>query len=295
MVDVSVIIAVKNESKYIGEALESIASQENLNFEILVVDDNSTDDTYEIVNSFSKDHSKVSVYHSPSKGKVAAFNFGVKKSTGRYVCLFAGDDIMPKDSLKARLDSIKEKEDHGPCLGLSKIKTLSDNKKLDGAIVPKQKGRGNPSGQSPLMNRSATDILFPIPEHLPNEDTWLEIAICHSSLCKIVHSDIICCLWRIHSGNSYNFNLSNSDFKKKIYLRREAFQLFYDKFFDKLSIKENQNIKSLISLTEAYKSGNILKIINTDAPLKERLRLLGTSNSFFYSIRKFFYTFLSGW
>ena len=43
------------------------------------------------------------------------------------------------------------------------------------------------------MNRKAVDILFPIPNELPNEDTWLEIALGHTNLIKIVHSDILCC------------------------------------------------------------------------------------------------------
>ena len=295
MIDISVILAVKNESKYINEALESIICQENVSFEILVVDDNSEDNTFELINFFSKCNQNVRVFRSPGRGKVAAFNYGVRESAGKYVCLFAGDDLMPKNSLRARLQSLKDGESHGPCLGLSKIKTLSKNKKLDGVIVPKQKGKGNPSGQSPLMNRYAIEELFPIPDNLPNEDTWLEIAICHTSLCKIVHSDIICCLWRIHTGNSYNFSLNNSDFKERICLRREAYQLFYKRFSQKLSIKEKKNIKSLILLTKAYKEGNVFEILFINAPFKERLRLLGTSNGFFYSIRRFFYTFFSGW
>lgn len=292
---VSVVMAVKNEAKYIQEALESIIKQKSLDFEVIVVDDNSDDNTFDIIQSFSEINSLIKLFRSPGAGKVAAFNFGVDKAAGDYVCLFAGDDIMPADSLYERLNVIMNARMKSPCIGLSKILTLSEEKRLDGVLVPREAGKGNPSGQSPLMDRASIDILFPIPDQLPNEDTWLEIAICHTSLFTVIHSDIICCKWRIHSGNSYNFSLSNKQFKGKIVSRRKAYDLFLYEFNEFLSDLEIKKLKALISLGTSYERGNIWQIMFAPVALKEKLSLLGTSNAFFYRIRRFFYSLLSGW
>jgi glycosyltransferase involved in cell wall biosynthesis len=295
LMQISIVMAVKNETQYIQEALDSILIQESVEFEVIVVDDSSEDNTYEIVQSFSEINSHVKLFRSTGVGKVAAFNYGVKQAIGEYVCLFAGDDIMPAGSLFSRLCMLRNFGKHGPCIGLSKILTLSDDKRLDGVLVPREAGKGNPSGQSPLLDRLSLDILFPIPDELPNEDTWLEIAICHTSLCTIIHSDIICCNWRIHSGNSYNFSLNNKEFKSKIISRRKAYRLFLHKFEELLSEDELKKLRALVSLGDAYERSDMWKILFAPVVLREKLSLLGTSNAFFYSIRRFFYSFLSGW
>ena len=188
-IQVSVVMAVKNESKYICDALDSILSQNDIIFEVIVVDDNSTDNTAKIVKDKIPFSPKLNLYQNPSTGKVSAFNYGVTKASGTHICLFAGDDIMPQDSLSKRFNFLKNISNDRPIVGLSKIRIMSVDKKRDGLVVPKRKGHGSLSGQSPLMNRKAIDLLFPVPEELPNEDTWLEIAFGYTSLVNIFHSE----------------------------------------------------------------------------------------------------------
>ena len=292
---VSVVMAVKNESTYIEEAVHSILSQTGVDLEVIVVDDSSSDDTSEKVKRIAAVDHRLKLIENRGVGKVAAFNLGVATVQGQFVCLFAGDDIMPLGSLRQRYLSVAKAHDNPPTVGLSKIETLSSVPRLNGVIVPRQKGVGNPSGQSPMMNREALRLLFPIPESLPNEDTWLEIALCHTALCEVTHSDVICCQWRIHDGNSYNYSLPHADFKAKILKRRQAYALFFDHYKAELSADEKSNLEHLIELGRAYESTSYTKLFFCKAPLKEKLRLLASMSPGFYSLRGTLYSLFSGW
>lgn len=293
-INVSVVMAVKNESKYIQEAIESILNQ-RIALELIVVDDNSTDRTYEIAERAKSSNNKLKLFKSNGHGKVAAFNLGVSKACGSFICLFAGDDIMPKDSLSLRLDMIKDLDDQYPVAGLSKIRIMSEDKKKDGLIVPKRKGQGSLSGQSPLMNRKAVDILFPIPNELPNEDTWLEIALGHTNLIKIVHSDILCCFWRMHEGNSVSMKTPYKDFKNKLIRRRKAYKLFLDFFKTNLSYQELELLKNMVEGVNYYENENLVGLLSTKTNFKWKIRMISTINPFFYKIRTTFYNLLTGW
>src|SRR5690349_18216650 len=101
-VDVSVVMAVKNEQRYLESALRSVCSQSGVSLEVVLVDDGSTDDTHAIASRLLAELPMLKLHRNPGQGKCAAFNFGVRNSRGRFVCLFAGDDIMPEGSLATR-------------------------------------------------------------------------------------------------------------------------------------------------------------------------------------------------
>lgn len=294
-IQVSVVLAVKNESRYILEALNSILSQENIRFEVIVVDDNSTDDTANIVQSRLNIDPKLRLLNSPGNGKVAAFNYGVSNANGSFVCLFAGDDIMPANSLSLRYKELTKFSKEQAVAGLSKIKIMSDDKRKDGLIVPKRKGQGSLSGQSPLMSRKTIKLLFPVPENLPNEDTWLEIAFGHTKIIQIIHSDIICCNWRMHQGNSMNMLVPYQEYKDKLVLRRAAYELFLNEFRNKLSMVEKNNLIEMVKAIRCYKNEDIFGLFMTKSNLMWKIRILSTINPFFYRIRKVFYNILTGY
>lgn len=293
--DVSVVLAVKNESKYIKDALESIIAQQGLVFELIVVDDNSTDDTLEIIKDIGRHHSVLRIFRNPAAGKVSAFNFGVQAAKGSFVCLFAGDDIMPSGSLAARWNTVKVLPVDKPVVGLYKIMTMSTDKRYDGCIVPRTKGRGNYSGQSPLMNRQMVSKIFPIPENLPNEDTWMELAIVYLPNLVIVHSDIICCKWRFHEGNSYNLKLNCSEYRRHTIVRQKALELFYDQFKTELSDDATKELLNRIECNRQYQKRSMVGIALSSVNLVSKLRALSSANEFLYNIRRQFYRFFSGW
>jgi glycosyltransferase involved in cell wall biosynthesis len=290
---ISVILAVKNEERYILECLNSILHQSNVSFEVIVVDDNSADATYEIIkkNPISK---FLKLYKSPGFGKVAAFNFGVKKAKGQFLCLFAGDDLMPKDSLYQRLLPLNKEKNNKLICSLSKIKIISSYKLVDGLVLPRG-NKGSFSGQSPLISSSLARKIFPIPDSLINEDTWIEIFITHMKNIKIIHLPAICCFWRMHEGNSTNIFFPHMKYKNKFIKRHRAYVLFLNKFKKELDFKQTELIKSVIFANYCYKKSKIGNLIFSKAPLTIKLRLLASINPYFFFVRKTFLRFLSGW
>lgn len=296
-VDVSVVMAIKNEEKFISEALDSIIGQLGLSTEIIIIDDNSSDNTFNICNAYASNYENIILEKNISRGKVSAFNMGVDLSKGKFICLFAGDDIMPFNSLNTRYLSVKNIDSSIPIVGLSKLTVLSEDKKFNGQIIPKKENIGATSGVSPLMNRNAIKNIFPIPEILPNEDTWMKLCVEEFTFFKIIHSNTICCKWRMHSNNSINISEPFDIYSKKTSERQYAYNLFYKKYKDTKYInnKTKTKIKSLIKVENLRKENKFIRILFTRGPFVDRLRAISCSNKNIFYIRKIFFRLLSGW
>jgi glycosyltransferase involved in cell wall biosynthesis len=291
----SVVLAARNEALHLEEALKSILMQDGVEFELIYVDDHSNDNSLEIAKELSRMYPRLKIEKNPKRGKCSAFNFGVGLASGRFVCIFAGDDVMPAGSLKARYDAVAAQSDDFCVVGVSKLITMSEMKKYDGHLIPRAKGRGALSGVSPLMNRKALSKIFPTPEHLPNEDTWMELAVLHMPGWKIIHSDTICCRWRVHVGNSVNMAVSFQEFNRKITIRMEALTLFMQKFGVEIDLIQKEVLQNKIALEEARRRGDWRSILRSNCGLVDRLRALSVANKPMYTIRKSLYGLLSGW
>ena len=99
---VSVIMPAFNAENYIQEAIQSVVDQSYTNWELLIVDDGSTDSTSRLVHSFTDD--RIKFKNQEHLGVSAARNSALKDASGDYVCFLDADDVLPKDSLAARLD-----------------------------------------------------------------------------------------------------------------------------------------------------------------------------------------------
>lgn len=290
---VSVVIAAKNEALHVREAVLSVISQSGLDFELIFVDDGSTDETFAIVGEIAAGYENLKLVRNPSAGKCSAFNFGVSLATGRFVTLFAGDDIMPQGSLSLRLAAIAGEPKDIPVVGLCKLKMLSDRPEENGTIIPKRAGVGCYSGVSYLFNRLALASAFPVPENYPNEDTFLELVVLHLGF-KQVHSDVIGCEWRIHAGNSINLRRDFADFNAKYTTRMRVHWTFWDMFEARMAAKDRALVQGKMQLETARAAGSVAGVLTAPVPLRDRLRFLAYTNSFFYGIRQKFYVLLSG-
>jgi glycosyltransferase involved in cell wall biosynthesis len=94
---VSVVMAVYNEERYIGEALDSILAQHFADFEFIVVDDGSTDRTVEILKGCNDPRLKV--FRQSNSGQSLALNQGIKLAWGPYIARMDGDDVSLPDRL----------------------------------------------------------------------------------------------------------------------------------------------------------------------------------------------------
>ena len=105
---ISVIIPVYNVEDYLHYAIESLGKQTYKNFEIILVNDGSTDDSGKLCDEYSEKYSNVRVFHKENGGLSDARNFGVQKAKGEFITFLDPDDYLEAYSLEL-LASIQEK------------------------------------------------------------------------------------------------------------------------------------------------------------------------------------------
>lgn len=106
---VSIIIPCYNASAFIAETLKSIQEQSYLNYEIIVIDDGSTDTSKEIISEFSGKDLKY--IYQENKGVSAARNNGLERGTGDYFLFLDADDLLDHDFLKQRVETLEKNDD----------------------------------------------------------------------------------------------------------------------------------------------------------------------------------------
>src|ERR1700754_2088364 len=88
---ITVLMPAYNAGKYIGEAIESVLEQTFTDFELLIVNDGSTDNTAAIIQSFTDP--RIVLIQQPNLGVAAALNNGLKHARAEYIARFDADDI----------------------------------------------------------------------------------------------------------------------------------------------------------------------------------------------------------
>lgn len=109
---ISVIMPAYNSEMYISEAIESVINQSYKNFELIIVDDGSTDRTPEIIDKYAKTDLRIKVFHRENAGVSSARNFALQNICGEYVTFIDSDDIYYTDRLKIMLEIF---EQHPKC------------------------------------------------------------------------------------------------------------------------------------------------------------------------------------
>ena len=104
---VSIIMPAYNVEKYIEDAIQSVLAQTYRNFELLIINDGSTDDTERICQQYSDTDSRIRMFSKPNGGLSSARNFGLDHMEGDYVIFLDSDDYIASDCLY-RLVSMKE-------------------------------------------------------------------------------------------------------------------------------------------------------------------------------------------
>lgn len=97
---ISIIIPAYNCEAYIENTIDSICDQSYQDFEIIAVNDGSTDNTCSILTSISEKINKLNVYSISNKGSYGARMFGVTKATGEWIVFVDADDALPRNALE---------------------------------------------------------------------------------------------------------------------------------------------------------------------------------------------------
>jgi glycosyltransferase involved in cell wall biosynthesis len=146
----SVVIPTYNRARLIAATINSVLAQDWKDFEVVIVDDGSTDNTLEVIEQNYAGDARVRYIHQANAERGAARNHGLRESRGDYVVFFDSDDLMHTDHLSA-LASVAESQAGANFLA-TKYELLRDGRSLPSSLHELKEGfygleiflRGNP-------------------------------------------------------------------------------------------------------------------------------------------------------
>jgi len=116
--EISVVIPFFRGGKFLAEAIESVLSQTEKDWELILVDNNASDETREVAKRYTKLFpEKIILIHEPKQGLSFARNSGIKEASGTYVALLDDDDMMYPERLSLQKKALNEHPDTILCYG----------------------------------------------------------------------------------------------------------------------------------------------------------------------------------
>lgn len=107
---ISVVIPTYNYADFIGEALDSVFGQSFTDYEVIVVDDGSTDNTRDVVAPYG---ARVQYYFQQNQGLAVARNVGLRLAIGDYITYLDADDIWERDNLRVKVEILRDDPELG--------------------------------------------------------------------------------------------------------------------------------------------------------------------------------------
>lgn len=104
---VSVILPYRNAASTLDECLQSVLAQSYTDFELLMINDYSNDESEQLVRRYRKQDKRLHVLASPRKGLVAALNFGLQTAKGQFIARMDADDRMRPDRLRQQVETLE--------------------------------------------------------------------------------------------------------------------------------------------------------------------------------------------
>jgi len=183
---VSVIIPTFNRSEKVVRAVSSVFNQDFRDFEIIVVDDGSTDNTHE---ALSKYMSAIQYIRQPAKGVSAARNRGIKSSTAPWIAFLDSDDYWLKEKLSVQIEFVDQNPNTVACQTEEiwikngrRVNPKKRHKKPSGNIFAQSLKLCLVSPSSVIIKRSLFEDVGLFDETLPaaeDFDLWLRISCRH--------------------------------------------------------------------------------------------------------------------
>ena len=201
---VSIIIPTYNRAHYIGESVDSILAQTFKDYEIIVVDDGSTDNTREVLKKYGD---KVQYVYQNNAGPPAAMNTGVRKARGEYYLILGDDDALMPDMVERQVEVLDKNPDVAfVCSGIHFVDA-------DGEIYKTSRdGRARERSfksllfdnfvwhLTALVRRSVSEEMGHFDETLlttHDHDLWIRMAIKY----RFEYTDLPLAKFRRHPGN----------------------------------------------------------------------------------------------
>lgn len=231
---ISIIIPVYNLEKYIRTCLQSLIEQTYKDFEVIIIDDGSTDNSYEICTEYKKCFRNMKIIRKSNGGLSDARNSGIEAATGSYIIFLDGDDwIDDKDTIKSM---VKIVNNNYPDVVLNLFKYCNDGD--DNVTKCGYTFDGVTKQQNPIyMFKEITQLkgiclgapVFAINRHfLINNNLFFTKGICHEDLlwdielfmkCNtLIFSDIYIFCYRLSRTGSIMNSITSKNIEDLLYI-----------------------------------------------------------------------------
>lgn len=250
----SVIIPTYNCGKYISKCLESIISKNYDNIEIIIVDDGSTDDTFNIVKKYKNLYKKIiKAYKHRHKGVSSSRNFAMKKSSGDYLVFVDGDDYLENDIFSY----INSQNFHVDCY-VGTFDSISDSDKIK-PLMSEELNPDKINNQSPekvleyfyqkrlihtmwrfIVKRSiiCDKKIYLTPNIIREDEEWVTRMLIECESFKLIPFKHY--VYRKHDSSIMSTNTNNHFFSMFIIVQNQLKRLkYYHKEYQKLYILRN--------------------------------------------------------
>lgn len=232
MPEISVIIPVYNAEKYLQRCIDSIKSQDYSDYEVLLVDDGSTDSSGQICDNNAKLNKKITVIHQKNRGASAARNVGIKRAEGKYIQMLDADDYLDKNTLAKLSSKINLSNADVIIFGIRNIK-IRNGKILNESLV------------------SLKDDKYDLREFLEMYSDLLPKAIIGASCNKLYRRSLL-----LEYDIKYNETIRNNEdtyFNYDVLIKCEKIVTVSDVFYNYVDENEQSASKKVIpNLFEVY-------------------------------------------
>lgn len=200
---ISVCIATYNGEQFIKEQLDSILGQLGEKDEIIVSDDNSTDETIKIIKSFNDE--RIKIFNNPLKGIIKNFENAILKSSGDYIFLADQDDIWCENKIKDTIENFDNVDlvisdativdKYGKVIGDSFFKINGTKKGFVNNII-----NAGYLGCAMAFKKEVKNYILPFPKGIAMHDLWIGSLI--SLKGELIFLDKKLILYRRHGNNA---------------------------------------------------------------------------------------------
>jgi glycosyltransferase involved in cell wall biosynthesis len=222
---VSVLTANYNYADYLPEAIESVLAQTYANFEVIVCDDGSTDDSCEVAERYAQKDSRIKLLQKENGGVSSALNAAYRESKGQIVCLLDADDRFLPEKLEMVVGAFRSHSRSG-FLGHPMFQIDADGRRL--GVTPLLKNHpsgwygpfvvrhgdfppGLTFGSGLCFRREISDLIFPLPEKFRTGADGILMALA-PLMTPIVGIPIPLTEYRFHGRNVTNTAHITSEF-----------------------------------------------------------------------------------
>ena len=110
MATISVIVPIYNAEKYLHRCVDSLLAQSFQDFELILVDDGSSDSSPQICDAYAATDTRIKAFHQKNQGVSSARNFGLDMATGRFCTFIDSDDWIELDMYETMMNSLEKND-----------------------------------------------------------------------------------------------------------------------------------------------------------------------------------------